>query len=264
MSTKTFFKRISLGVVVALGFGMMSAPSSSATLLTKSISLSSSTATAVIGDTATVTATVRFSGNDADNKQTPTAGTQDSVTLRYTCDAPTGATCPTLAYRQNQLSDTANVTTKPTANMDKFVTLANGATDSLTSTTATGRATYMISTNGANAGSAIGSAFATAGTYTYNFYLTGSGASNVLTLDSGATLVSWTVTVTAPSTNATGGSAPCTSPATPTRRCSTMLIGSMVRVPQILQSRHQRERLLLQRRSVMPTSTCSMQQVILG
>jgi hypothetical protein len=97
--------------------------------------------------------------------------------------------------------------TKPAADMDKFVTLANGATDSLTSTTATGRATYMISTNGANGGTAIGSAFAVAGTYTYNFYLTGASASNVLTLDSGATLVSWTVTVTAPSTNATGGSA---------------------------------------------------------
>jgi len=209
MSKKTFFKRISLGLVAVLGFGFMSAPSSSASLLTKSITLSSATATTVIGDTATVTATVRFSGNDAQNAQTPGAGqnTTDSVTLRYTCDAPSGATCPTLGYKQNQLSDTANVTTKPTANMDRFFSLANGATDSLTSTTATGRATYSISTNASHAGTAVGSAFEAAGTYTYNFYLTGAGASNVLTLDSGATLVSWTVTVTAPSTNATGGSA---------------------------------------------------------
>jgi hypothetical protein len=79
--------------------------------------------------------------------------------------------------------------------------------DSLTSTTATGRATYSISTNGVNAGTAVGTAFSIAGTYTYNFYLTGSGAGNVLTLDSGVTIVTWTVTVTAPSTNATGGSA---------------------------------------------------------
>jgi hypothetical protein len=96
---------------------------------------------------------------------------------------------------------------KAPANMDKFLTLANGATDSLTSTTATGRSTYSISTNASHAGTAVGEAFAAAGTYTYSFYLTGTGPSNILTLDSGATLVTWTVTVTAPSTNATGGSA---------------------------------------------------------
>jgi len=131
-----------------------------------------------------------------------TSGDADSVTLRYTCDAPTGATCPTLAYRQNNLSDTANVTTKPAADMSKFYSLANGATDSLTSTTATGIAAYSISTNGAFNGTAIGQAFQTAGTYTYSFYLTRTSASDVLTLDSGATLVTWTVTVTAPSTTA--------------------------------------------------------------
>jgi hypothetical protein len=64
-----------------------------------------------------------------------------------------------------------------------------------------------VSTNGFDGASAIGSAFAAAGTYTYSFYLTGSGPSNVLSLSSGGTLVTWTVTVTAPSTNVTGGSA---------------------------------------------------------
>jgi hypothetical protein len=112
-----------------------------------------------------------------------------------------------LGAKQNQLSDTANVTTKDNAHLETWRNLSNGVADSLTSTTATGRATYSISTNGVNAGTAVGTAFSIAGTYTYNFYLTGSGAGNVLTLDSGATIVTWTVTVTAPSTNATGGSA---------------------------------------------------------
>jgi hypothetical protein len=75
--------------------------------------------------------------------------------------------------------------------------------DSLTSTLATGRSPYLISTN-----SPHGSAFATAGTYTYNFYLTRNGdTASVITLSSGTTTVSWTVTVTAPQTNAVNGSA---------------------------------------------------------
>ena len=207
MSTKTFFKRIALAVTVSMGFGFLSAPSSQAALLTTSVTLTSATASAGVGDTATNTIVVRASGNSADNIITPSAANTDSVTLRYTCDAPTGASCPTLAVKQNQLSDTANVMAKAPALMNTWRDLSSGVTDSLTSTTATGRSTYSVSTNGVNGSTAIGSAFAATGTYTYNFYLTGSGPNNVLTLSSGGTLVTWTVTVTAPSRDVTGGSA---------------------------------------------------------
>jgi hypothetical protein len=208
MSTKTFFKRIALGIVVAMGLGMVNTPIAQSALLTSSITLSSATATAVVGDTATVTATIRFSGNSSANTTgNMTSGDADSVTLRYTCDAPTGASCPTLGAKQDQLSDTANVTRKANAQLETWRNLSSGVTDSLTSTTATGRSAYAISTNGVNDGTAVGSAFSAAGTYTYNFYLTSAGPSSVLTLSSGGTLVTWTVTVTAPSTNVTGGSA---------------------------------------------------------
>jgi hypothetical protein len=207
MSTKTFFKRIALAVTVSMGFGFLSAPSSQAALLTTSVTLTSATASAVVGDTATNTIVVRASGNGYDGTNDASKANTDSVTLRYTCDAPTGASCPTLAVKQNQLSDTANVMAKAPALMDSWRNLSSGVTDSLTSTTATGRSTYSVSTNGVNGSTAVGEAFAAAGTYTYNFYLTGSGPNNVLTLSSGGTLVTWTVTVTAPSTNVTGGSA---------------------------------------------------------
>ena len=144
MSTKTFFKRIALAVTVSMGFGFLSAPSSQAALLTSSVTLTSATSTTVVGDTATNTIAVRFTGNTAFAAGDADKSTTDSVTLRWTCDAPSGATCPTLALRQNQLSDTANVMAKAPAVMDKFQAFAasNGSsTDSTTSTTATARST---------------------------------------------------------------------------------------------------------------------------
>jgi len=133
-----------------------------------------------------------------------TSGNADSVTLRYSCDAPSGASCPLLGAYQDVLADTANVTTKDVTHIGAWRDLSSGVTDSLTSTTATGRSAYRIATNSSVAGS---STFTTAGTYTYSFYLTSAGPSNVLTLSSGGTLVTWTVTVTALQKNATNGSA---------------------------------------------------------
>jgi len=202
MSTKTFFKRVSLGLVFALSFGLLSGPSSQATVLTSSITLSSATASASVGDTATVTATIRFTGNASDNTATGAGQMNtDSVVMRYSCDAPSGATCPTLGAYQDAASDTANIMTK---NTGTWRNMAGGTVgDSLTSTLATGRSPYLISTN-----SPHGSAFTTAGTYTYNFYLTrNADTASVVTLSSGSTTVTWTVTVTAPAKDAVGGSA---------------------------------------------------------
>ena len=94
MSKKTFFKRMSLGVIAALGFGLLSTPTAQAVLLTNSLVISSATASTTTNDTATVSATIRFSGTTA------AAVAGDSVTLRYTCDyagSVSGTTCPALS-----------------------------------------------------------------------------------------------------------------------------------------------------------------------
>jgi hypothetical protein len=166
-----------------MGVGFLSVPSAQAVRLTNSLTLSSATASTTAGDTASVTLTVR---------QTATQDATDSVIVRISCDAPTGATCPALQGYQNALVDTSNVVVQPTR-VDNWIALNGwGETQSVASSS-------MRSTI-----SAKGVGFAAAGTYTYTLYLTGNGgASDVIS----GTSTTWTVTVTAPNTNATAGSA---------------------------------------------------------
>jgi len=183
MSTKTFFKRMSLGVIAALGFGLLSTPTAQAVRLTNSLTLSSATGTATVFDSATVTLTLR---------QTATQGNTDSMTVRVSCDAPTGATCPALEGYQDQLADTSNVSIR-SDRTGGWVALSGWA-DTQVSSSSSMRSVISVK--------AV--AFPAAGTYTYTIYATGnSGASDVIT----GTSTTWTVTATAPVTNATGGSA---------------------------------------------------------
>jgi len=100
MSKRTFFKRLALSVIAAMGLGLLSAPLAPAVRLNTTLTLSSTTATASVGDTATGSWVLRASA------------TQDSesYTVRYTCDAPVGASCPGLRATQTPTSDTFNVT----------------------------------------------------------------------------------------------------------------------------------------------------------
>jgi len=199
MSTKTFFKRIALGVIAAMGVGFLSVPSAQAVLLTNSLTISSATATATTNDTATVTATIRFSGTTA------AAVAGDSVTLRYTCDysgSVTGTTCPALFGYQDQLADTSNVQLKGVGFIGAQQDISSaGWTESLH--TATSAARSVVPLKGT---------FLQVGTYTYSFYMNKNGTvsqnSDILTTSStGTVYTTWTVTVTAPSLNAIGGSA---------------------------------------------------------
>jgi len=202
MSKQTFFKRAALAIVASLGFGLLSAPSSQAALVTSSLTLSSATATATTGDTATGSWTTRWTTD------TYTAyGHGDTVTVRYSCDAPAGASCPAILGRQLPTADTANIvvnsgrspapgagttTGQPAPWVDISPSNINGWTDSAISTGGPG---------GVNARSAVSfkaAGFTKAGTYTYTFYLV-SGHVNAVVSASSST---WTVTVTGPNTTA--------------------------------------------------------------
>jgi len=179
MSTKTFFKRISLGLVVALGFGLLSTPTSQAARLSTSFSLSSATATATVGDTATGTWTLSWGATS----------TLDSSTVRYSCQAPTGATCPIIEAWQLPTADTTGVFVNGSrVGTYVDVSAATGWSDTLSSSSASGRST--VNYKAVN--------FAKAGTYTYTFYVTGvNGASDVVgsITSAGANSTTWTVTV---------------------------------------------------------------------
>jgi len=185
MSKKTFFKRMSLGVIAALGFGLLSTPTAQAVRLTNTLALSAATASTTTFDTASVTVTLR---------QTSTQDAVDSMTVRVSCDAPTGATCPTLKGYQDASADTLNVNVGGSGRGIGVWTNLSGWVDSQVAAASSMRS--VISVKGEN--------FPVAGTYTYTIYATGNGgASDVIT----GTSTTWTVTVTAPSTNANGGSA---------------------------------------------------------
>jgi hypothetical protein len=191
MSKKTFFKRMSLGVIAALGFGLLSTPTAQAVRLTNTLTLSSSTASTTVGDSASVTLTLR---------QTATQDNTDSMTVRVSCDAPTGGTCPQLFGYQNALADTMNVNVGGASGypvhyrtVDSWVVLSGWSESQVV---ASQSMRSVVSVKGVN--------FPIAGTYTYTIYATGNGgASDVIS----GTSTTWTVTATAPSTDATGGSA---------------------------------------------------------
>jgi len=100
MSKKTFFKRIALVTLVSLGLGFLPVSVSQAALTSHTVALSSSTATVTVGDTATVTVTHSFGH---------TLAAVESATVRYSCSAPTGATCPTVYAFQSPTADTATL-----------------------------------------------------------------------------------------------------------------------------------------------------------
>jgi len=196
MSKKTFFKRIALVTLASLGFGFLPSPISQAALSGHTVSLSSSTGTATVGDTATVTLTHSFSHT--------LTSTVESATVRYSCEAPATKTCPTLYAYQAPTADTAGVTRKWDGAISGYYDMKDGTsghgahspggligwTDS--STTSASEATRSaISMKAVN--------FSAAGTYIYTFYATNGkdGTSGTNTAS-----VTWTVTASAANTTA--------------------------------------------------------------
>jgi len=188
MSKKTFFKRIALGVIAALGLSFMVSPSAQAVRLTNSLTLSSATASTTVGDSATVTLTLR---------QTSTQSGQDSMTVRVSCDAPTGESCPALSGYQDDTADTSNVNVGGAGTIRSIGvwTALSGWADSQVDSAKTMRSVISVK----------GTSYPAAGDYVYTIYATGNGgASDVIT----GTSTTFTVTVTARNNdNASSGSA---------------------------------------------------------
>jgi hypothetical protein len=101
MSKKTSFKRIALGVVVALGFGIMSSTPSAAVVSDEVLTLSGTTGlTAVVNESTTaVTATLTFFAS----------ANTDSRTLTATAVNSTGSGSATVVFRSTG-NDSSNVT----------------------------------------------------------------------------------------------------------------------------------------------------------
>ncbi len=75
MSNSTFFKRIALTAIAALGFGMLSVAPSNATVTAHTLTIDSATDAVEVGDTATAVLTHSFVNLGA-------SGDLDSVTLQ--------------------------------------------------------------------------------------------------------------------------------------------------------------------------------------
>jgi len=172
MSTKTSIKRIALALVVAVGFGVLgSVPATKAAILGETLTIDSATDTAFKNETATAVLTHNWG-------TTQSAANTDTATIKATCSAPTGGTCPTLKYWLTPTSDTAN--TQVTAEM-VFPTYFSGY---FTETAATvgGSVRAAINVKAEN--------FGTTGTYVYTFYTLGANGTTLSTVTS-----TWTITV---------------------------------------------------------------------
>ena len=203
MSKQTFFKRLALGLVAALGVGLLSVPQASAVRVSTSLTLGSATGTANINDTASTTFQLKASATQA--VATNSAG--DSYTVRYTCSAPSGvSSCPAIKANQTDTSDTAGTLPRDAARLNAWTDISSsGWSESVNTASLELRSTVNIKAEN----------FTTAGTYVYSFYVTprqnalGSNgnletaANTILSLSAGGTTVTWTVTVSALNTAGT-------------------------------------------------------------
>jgi len=195
MSTKTYFKRISLAVVVALGFGMMSSPTSSAATVGETLTISSATASISAGDTATTSIT---------STATLTAST-DSLTVRTSCisSSPSGVSCPAIQFYWTATPDSTTATS-----IRLGTGLTPGSGNVLPQVNYT-RDSFVIATS--NAGSAVSftssakvvtTTSTTPATYTYTVY-TMDGAGGSASATNQNKTVTFAVTVSAANTSFT-------------------------------------------------------------
>ena len=152
MSTKTSFKRISLAVIVALGLGVLATGPSANAAIDETFTLSASSATINVGETATVTVTNTYISET----------TIDSSAVWIAGGASNGST---VYARLLTTGDTLNVATG-TAPSERSQTSSNIASS----------ARLLDSTNVVSAGALTKNQFTvkfyaptTAGTYTYTF-----------------------------------------------------------------------------------------------
>ena len=207
MSKKTFFKRIAVTAIAALGFGMLSVAPSQATVTSHSLTIDNAADAIETGETATAVLTHSFVnlGSEYDSvvinalvtsSNATTAGTlRLNVSDSYTSDGrATASVLPTYGYG-NARNVAAN---NNYANLAPAVTGYASAVDSVTITHAT-------------ANKSVGTKFAlklvaptAAGTYTVSVFTQVSNGGAALAASTVA--ATWTVTVTAADKSATAAS----------------------------------------------------------
>jgi len=180
MSTKTTFKRIALVAVAALGLGVLSVAPSSAAPVGEVLTLSATTASVSVGETATTTATVEYT--------TGVAGDTVSVVVQGSGAVANSSAGAGTGIRVTALkNDSVNATLSTT---DSAVITTRGDTVSVSNSSAGiyVKAKFQIDVR----------AVSNAGTWTYSIYTTNVGGAVTKT-------ASFTVTVAAKDTTPTVG-----------------------------------------------------------
>jgi hypothetical protein len=220
MSNKTFFKRIAVTAIAALGFGMLSVAPSNATVTAHTLAIDSATDSIALGETATAVLTHSFVN---------LSRVDDTVTIQGIVTSSNSASAGTVTLRvtdsYTSLGNDATSAKSPFYGTQAYVTSAGvgaPATDADSSTSiyapsnrnnATGRDKIAISATGAvGASKSLGTQLSvdlyaptSAGTYTITFYTIVQSDGGTATT-TGTPTVTWTVTVTAPSKTATADS----------------------------------------------------------
>jgi hypothetical protein len=178
MSTKTTFKRIALVAVAALGFGMLSVVPSNSTVVAHSIAIDAATDTVAVGETATALITQSFIAVAA----------FDSVTVQASITSTNAPNASVKLFTFD--SATANTEYVAPGGTQGSATLYAG------SRAANNAVNHRITAQLYNP--------TVAGTYTVTIYATPSNA-GVAASGTYTTILTWTVTVTAPDRVATTG-----------------------------------------------------------
>jgi hypothetical protein len=218
MSNSTFFKRIALTAIAALGFGMLSVAPSNATVTAHTLTIDAATDSITLGDTATAVLTHNFVN---------LSNVGDTVTVQGIVTSSNSASAGTVTLRVSDSyssmgNDATSANSPLYANAVGNSAFINAVYHNDSSTTlfapgnrnnASGRDAIVISGQGGlGASKNMGTSLAVdlyaptaAGTYVVTFYTVvrsdGGAASST-----GTPTATWTVTVTAPSKTATADS----------------------------------------------------------
>jgi hypothetical protein len=195
MSNSTFFKRIALTAIAALGFGMLSVAPSNATVTAHTLTIDSATDAVEVGDTATAVLTHSFVNLGAN-------GDLDSVTLQAIVTSSNASSAGTI--RMTITDSYTNDGNDGTDQNGAFYGFGNGSPATSNYTQLKGLDDVTVDSMTISHGTdnkAVGTVFnlklidiASAGTYTVTIY--------TLTSDNGAApsattvAATWTVTVT--------------------------------------------------------------------
>jgi hypothetical protein len=207
MSKKTFFKRIALTAIAALGFGMLSVAPSSAVVTSHTLTIDAAADTITLGESATAVLTHQFVN---------LGSAYDSVVLRAIVTSSNAASAGTI-YLSVTDSYTSTANDATAANSPDYtyggvvgaVPVGNADTLFITSVYGSARDSITISDGTANRNNGTQLQLklynpTAAGTYTISVYTQTSNAGAALVAATPS--VTWTVTVTEPTRTAAASS----------------------------------------------------------